>query len=425
MKQAPFWVDDHPRPDGLTGELPDQTDYLVVGSGYTGLSAALRLAAAGKDVTVIDAGDIAGGASSVNGGFVSRDVKAGIDSVYAAYGPQIGHEMWRATERAVELVRDYAERPGINAVTHTGGMAALGRGSKDLKRFDRHAAWFRSKFNTNWEVVDARDIHTLVGGEAFNVALFDPDGFGVHPARLAFGLTREVHREGVRLVDGCRAIGLERSSSGMRVTTQQGAIEAGEVILATNGHTTRELSKELNRLLLSIGSYIIVTEPLGREAAEAIFPGGVVAWRHKRLLNYMRRTHDDRILIGGRKSLHTGLDLNESAEDLRDALLGYWPELESAAITHVWGGNLGVPFDLTPHIGRIDGAWYALGYAGHGVALSCQLGFELAGMLLGEDPPSAFSQIHHPARSYYSGRSDWFLTPVSTVYRFLDRLNIG
>ena len=425
MKQVPFWVDDHARPDGLTGELPQQTDYLVIGSGYTGLSAALRLASAGRDVTVIEAGAIAGGASSVNGGFVSRDVKAGIDAVYATYGPQVGHEMWGSTERAVELVRDYAERPGISAITHTGGMAALGRGARDLKKFDKQLAWYRSKFSVNWEVVDARDIYTLVGGEAFKVALFDPEGFGVHPARLAFGLAREVHREGVRLVDRCHATALEKTSNGLRVSTSRGAVEAGDVIIATNGYTRREPSKELKRLLVSIGSYIIVTEPLGREAADAVFPGGVVAWKHKRLLNYMRRTHDDRILIGGRRSLHTDLDLGESAEDLRNALVGYWPELESAAITHVWGGNLGVPFDLTPHIGRIDGAWYALGYAGHGVALSCQLGYELAGMLLGEDPPSVYSQIHHPGRFYYSGRSDWFLTPASAVYRILDKLNIG
>jgi len=424
VKQTPFWVDDHPRPEGLTSELPTETDYLVVGSGLTGLSAALRLAASGKSVTIVDSGEIAGGASSINGGMVSPDVKAGVDTVYAMYGPTIGHEMWVSTVRSVELVRDLATRPGVNALTHDGGMAALGRGSKRLKQFDRTVEWYKQKFGVGWQVIDAREIHTIVGGDHFNVALYEPEGFGVHPARLVFGLAREVKREGAVLVDHCEATSLEKTANGFEVTTPKGVIRAGDVILATNGYTTRRPSKELARLIVPVGSYIVVTESLGRERAESIFPGSAMTYTRRRLLHYMRRTHDDRILLGGRRSLHTDLDLAESAEDLRSALVGYWPELEDVAISHVWGGKLGVPFDLIPHIGRIDGAWYAMGYAGHGVALACQLGDELAGMLLGEDPPSVYAQVVHSGRFYYSGRNTWFITPASYLYRALDKLGV-
>ena len=424
MKQAPFWVEDHPRPESLTSNLPGDTDYLVVGSGLTGLSAAIRLVTSGKTVTVVDAGEIAGGASAINGGMVSPDVKAGVDMVYAVYGPKIGHEMWASTVRSVELVRELAKRPGIDAIVHENGMAALGRGAKHLARFDRQVAWYKEKFGVDWHVLDARDIGKVVGGDHFNVAMYEPEGFGVHPARLAFGLAREVSRAGALLVDHCEAISIEKTQTGLRVDTTKGVIAAGEVILATNGYTTRRPSKELARLIVPIGSYIIVTEPVGPERAEAIFPGGAMTYTKRRLLNYMRRTHDDRILLGGRRSLHTNLDLAESAEDLRQSLVTYWPQLEDVAISHVWGGKLGIPFDLTPHIGRIDGAWYALGYAGHGVGLSCQLGHELAGMLLGEDPPSVYSQIAHNGRFYYSGRNAWFLTPASYLYRLLDRVGI-
>jgi glycine/D-amino acid oxidase-like deaminating enzyme len=136
----------------------------------------------------------------------------------------------------------------------------------------------------------------------------------------------------------------------------------------------------------------------------------------------MRRTPDDRILIGGRRNLHFGLGLEESAADLQRQLLGYFPDLDGVAITHVWGGKLAVPFDLVPHMGRIDGAWYALGYAGHGVGLSTLMGHELGGMLLGEERPSVFTKVPHPRRFYYRG-NPWFLTPASILYRTLDRLN--
>ncbi len=424
MKHVPFWVDDYPRPDGLTSDLPSETDYLIVGSGLTGLSAGSRLVEAGETVTIIDSGDIAGGASSMNGGMVSPDVKAGIRTVLAYYGPRIAHEMWASTVRSVELVREMGKSPDIDAVTQEGGMAALGRGARKLKEFDQTVEWYRNRFGVEWEVVDAREIETIVGGDYFNVALFEPEGFGVHPARLSFGLARRVARQGAVLVDHCEAVSMETLNTGIRVHTTRGPIDAGEVILATNGYTTRRPSRELDRLVVSVGSYIIATEPLGEARAKSVFPGGAMTYTRKRLLNYQRRTHDDRIILGGRRSLHPGLDLEDSAHDLRRSLITYWPTLADAEITHVWGGKLAVPFDLIPHIGRIDGAWYAMGYAGHGVGLSCQLGHELAGMLLGEDPPSVYSQIDHSGRFYYTGGRPWFLTPASHLYRAMDKLGV-
>ena len=424
MKQIPFWVEDHPRPEGLTSDLPAETDYLVVGSGLTGLSVARRLAESGENVTVIDAGEIAGGASSINGGMVSPDVKAGIRTVLAYYGPRIAHEMWESTVRSVELVRELGKSPEVDAVLHEAGMAALGRGGRQLREFDQTVEWYRKRFGVEWEVIDARDIDKIVGGDYFNVALFEPEGFGVHPARLVFGLARLVQSSGAVLVDGCQAESLERETTGVKVATTKGTIRAGDVVLATNGYTTRSPSRELDRLVVSIGSYIIATEPLGEQRAASIFPSGAMTYTRKRLLNYQRRTHDGRIIIGGRRSLHPGLDLEESAADLRESLVTYWPELATAEITHVWGGKLAVPFDLIPHIGRIDGAWYALGYAGHGVGLACQLGHELAGMLLGEDPPSVYSKVEHKGRFYYAGGQPWFLTPASHLYRVLDRIGL-
>ena len=143
MKQIPFWIDDYPRPEGLTTDLPEETDYLIVGTGLTGMSAGLRLAEAGRTVALIDAGEIAGGASSMNGGMVSPDIKAGVDTAHAFHGPKVAAEMWASTLRSVELVKDLNKRSGIDALIHEGGIAALGRGRKALKAFDRDVAWYR------------------------------------------------------------------------------------------------------------------------------------------------------------------------------------------------------------------------------------------------------------------------------------------
>lgn len=421
MKQVPFWVDDYPRPTGLSSVLPDATDVLVVGSGFTGLSAALRLAEAGRDVTVIDAGEIAGGASSINGGMVSPDIKGGVGAVEARYGPEVAAEMWHSTVRSIEIVKEVDRRQNIDALVFDGGLAALGSGGRDRKRFASSIKWYRARFGVDWDLLGPDRIGEVVGGDFWDTALYEPEGFGIHPARLAFGLAAEVRSAGATLVDNCSAVDVEALSNGRVVKTTLGAIKSGEVILATNGYTTDRPSKKISKLVVPIGSYIITTEPLGAAAA-GVFPGGAMTYTKKRLLHYMRRTHDDRILIGGRRNLHPGLDPVESAADLRHALIRYFPWLADVAITHTWGGKLGVPFDLIPKMGQSDGVWYAMGYGGHGVGLSLQLGWELAGMILGEDPPSVFSRLPNKGRFYYDGRRAWFLTPASILFRALDRI---
>lgn len=422
MNQTPFWVEDHPRPAHLgTDDLPDETDILIVGSGLTGTSAALRFSAAGKTVSVVDEGAIAGGASSINGGMVSPDVKAGMRAVEASHGPEIGREIWEASVRSVEIVKDLANAHGIDARISSHGMSALGMNRRDQKKFEETARWYRERYGVDWEVLAGSRVAEIVGSDAFTSVLFEPEGFGIHPARFAFGLATRASSSGVQLVAKCEATAVMSTKTGFQVATTRGGIKAGEVIVATNGYTTGRPVAQLRKRIVPIGSYIIVTEPLGEKDAAEVFPKNSMTYTKRRLLHYMRRTPDNRILIGGRRNLRTDLPLKESAADLRSSLLRYFPQLSTKEITHVWGGKLAVPFDLIPHIGRIGGVWYAMGYAGHGVGLSTLLGHDLAGMLLGENPTSPFAKIPHKGRLYYQGQP-WFLGPASILYRTLDRI---
>ncbi len=422
MKQTPFWVEDNPRPEGLTSELPERADVLVVGSGLTGLSAALRLAEAGRDVTVVDSGEIANGASSRNGGMVSADIKGGMEAIWRRHGEDIARRMWQSSVRSVDLMAEMARDPRIGAELTLGGMTALSLRPDGLKKFEAEARWYQAHLGVEFEVVGPDRIGAFVGGsDRFHAALHEREALGVHPAELVFGLAGAVAGVGAVLVDSCEATSVQREKAGFDVTTSRGSITAGDVLVATNGYTTARPVPALASKVVPVGSYIIVTEPLPRQEAEAIFPTNSMSHTTKRLLNYMRRTPDDRILMGGRRNLHTDLDLAESAADLRERMIDFWPSLAGKEITHAWGGKLAVPFDLTPHMGQVDGVWYAMGYAGHGVGLAAQLGHEFAGMLLGEDPPSVFTEIPHPGRWYYRDRP-WFLTPASMLYRTLDRV---
>ncbi len=424
MIQRPFWIDDHPRPADLgTSPIPSEADYLVVGSGLTGLSAGLRLARGGRSVVVVDSGEIAGGASAINGGMVSPDVKAGMPAVEQAHGPQIADEIWQATVRSIEIVLELCRDNHIDAQVNQSGMAALGLDQRDAAKFAETASWYKDRYRVEWEVLGADRVSEIAGSNTFTAALFEPEGYGIQPARFSFGMAQAVTDQGGLLVANCEVEAVRRSGPGFEVTTAKGTVRAGGVVVATNGYTTRRPIAELRNRVVPVGSYIIVTEPLGEELAASVFPANAMTYTKRRLLHYMRRTPDNRVLIGGRRNLKTDLPLEDSAADLHNSLIRYFPQLGDAGVSHVWGGKLGVPFDLIPHIGNIDGVWYAMGYAGHGVGLSTLLGHDLAGMLLGADPTSPFAKIPHNGRFYYRGHP-WFLNPASILYRTLDRVGL-
>jgi glycine/D-amino acid oxidase-like deaminating enzyme len=193
---------------------------------------------------------------------------------------------------------------------------------------------------------------------------------------------------------------------------------AQEVLVATNGYTDR-LIPRLKARIFPVGSYIIVTEPLPPALQAEISPKGRMFYDSKWFLNYFRLTPDGRLLWGGRNNLSTNLDLQESARRLRQQMVRTFPQVQDIPTTHTWTGQLGLTFDLMPHIGRIDGVHYALGYCGHGLSIATYLGREAGLLLAGEKTSSPFAEIPHQTYFFYRHRP-WFLPFAAHYYRFLD-----
>ncbi len=420
LAHVPFWIDDHPPPSGLSSNLPARCDVVVVGSGYTGLAAARRLVRSGHRVVILEAGGVASGASSVNAGMVSPDVKRGVMVVARERGMAVAKEIWNATERAVDLVEEIATTEGIDAGWRRVGMAGLTERPDAIPALRTEAAWFESEMGYPTEVVGHDQIEEVVGSDRFAAAIIEPAGGGLHPARYAFGLAAAVVRAGAVLCEHTPALEMVTTGSDLLVRTPVGEVRAASVLVATNG-LTGDLVPGLRRRVIPVGSYIAVTEPLPGELAERLIPGNRMLWTMQRLLTYFRRTPDDRLLLGGRHDLRTGRNLVDSAAKLRRRMVEIFPDLAEAAITHSWGGTIGVTFDLLPHIGRMGDVWYALGYGGHGVALATYLGDEVAGRITGETDASQFETLPHPTKWYYR-RHPWFLPAAAAWYGVLDRL---
>jgi len=420
MDTVPFWTADYPRPRDLpTAEPGGRVDVAVVGGGVTGLVAARRLAHSGASVAVVEAEEFGAGASAINGGMVIYGLKASQADVIKRFGDPIASELWEASLASIDLVERIATDDGIDCDFARAGAAALGLSSRDIGGLQRDGEWLRDELGFPTQYSTGPDVAKVVGGSRFTAALTDDVSAGVHPAKYTLGLAGSIADLGVRLIENAEVTAIDRRSDGFHLTTSKGPLDAGEVLIATNGYTGTQFPR-IRRGVIPIGSYSVVTEPLPQEVADRLIPGRRMLWTSRRFLNYFRLTPDDRLLMGGRANLDPDLDLIRSGEILKRTVADFFPELQDVAITHSWGGKLAVTFDLLPHIGRADGLWYAMGYGGHGLGIGTYVGNEAGGLISGELERSPFAEIPHPKRFYYRKRP-WFLPAAALLYRTLDR----
>lgn len=421
-KPQNYWLESaHAQPPIPTGDLPAYTDIAVVGSGYTGLHAALELRRAGVEVTVLEAETIGWGASSRNGGMVTPGLKAPLRRIVRMYGLETARKLWAWSLEAIEHVDRIVREQGIDCDWRRDGHLALASKASHYANFTGYVRWRRETFGYHGDtLVPPERLREEVGTGAYHGAIAEDVSGGLNPAKYVFGLARAAARTGACLVDQARVTRIDRDNGKFRLFTPRGEIEAREVLLATNGYTTG-LRTGIRSGIFPAGSYIIVTGPLPAALQAELSPRGRMFYDTKHFLNYFRLTPDGRMLFGGRNRLTTHLDLLQSAQMLHTRMLEVFPQLEGFPITHSWTGKLGITFDLMPHIGRIGGVHYAYGYGGHGVSIASQLGKEAGALLAGSQTSSLFREIRHP-RSLVTHLDRLFLPFVGAYYRMLDRL---
>lgn len=390
----------------------------IVGSGITGLLAARTLAQGGAGVAVLEQRQIGGGASSVNGGQAGGGLKEGPQQLIAKYGRDLGEELWRASMAAVDCLEEIIRVERIDCDYAANGITALAYRPTHYDRLVRNADWIARELGYEKKVVPPEQIQTELGSDAYFGAVVDEGWGGLHPAKYVYGLARAAARAGAALVEQAGVEEISRHGDGFHLATSQGRLTATEVLLATNGYTTA-LIPEIRRRVFPVGSYMVTTEPLPPDVQQEISPRGRMFWDTKWFLNYFRLTPDGRLAMGGRNNLSPDLEVVESAQYLRQAIRRVFPHLADAPLTHTWSGRLGLTFDLLPHIGRVEGVYYAFGYSGHGVAIATYLGQEVARLISGQISRSPFADIPHPTYFFYREKP-WFLPLAATYYRFLD-----
>ena len=381
----PWWWELPPNPDmGLTN-LPDETDVAIIGSGFTGLSAALTLARSGKSVVILEA-EIAGyGASTRNGGQVgSGNQKFKVQELVDLYGRDkakalinAGTEMLSYIEELIrsENIECHFEKVGrFRGAMRPGHYEAMASDMEDLKRFA----------GIEYEMIPRTEQHFEVDTDTYHGGTLLPNDASLHPGLYHRGLLDRVISAGGMLLDQTRVTDIQRDHSGFIVKTTRGSLQAGEVIVATNGYTGSDLADFKSRIV-PIGTSIIATEELPESLIKSIMPNGRVYGNTARVFHYFRPSPDGkRMLFGGRVGRTAPQNSFRAYKHLQKEMTELFPTLADVQITHCWSGYIAYTKDTLPHLGCHKGIWYAAGYCGTGVSRSTWFGHKVAQKILAD-----------------------------------------
>lgn len=420
----PFWWQAAPRAetaDVRGSTLPDEVDVLVIGSGYTGLHAALQTARAGLGTLVVDADALGAGCSTRNGGQVSTSVKGDFPGLVRQYGAEQSLAMLREGITALNFLEQFIQDEAIECEWYRSGHFSGAHNTSAYDAAARRLTDLPMELGMKWHMIPAKDQHSEIGSDRYHGGVLYPDHGALQPALYHAGLLSRVQAAGARTIGHCRVERLESLSAGFNVHTSLGTVRAGKVAIATNGYTG-PVSPWQQRRIIPIGSYMIATAPVAEELAKEIAPRGRTMTDTRRLVFYYRM-YERRMIFGGRVAL-SETDPRVSAPRLHDAMSEIFPQLSGTPIDYSWLGFVGFTFDTLPHIGEQDGLHYAMGYCGSGISLSSYLGSIMGSQIAGDTGRrSAFMDLNFPTRPFYSGQP-WFLKPSILYYKWRDRLNV-
>jgi glycine/D-amino acid oxidase-like deaminating enzyme len=420
-RSEPYWWEAAPRPALPPGPPPAAADVAVVGSGYTGLAAALATARGGRDTVVLEAGEVGAGCSTRNGGQVSTSLKPGFAELAERHGPDRAYAILREGHNALDFIAGFIAAEGIDCDWQRVGRFAGAHAPAQYEALARRLASQPRGLEVEAHMVPRAEQASEIATDLyFGGAVYERHA-ALQPARFHQGLLDRARAAGARVVPRCPVLAIRRERRGFTLLTGQGEIAAREVVVATNGYTGAE-SQALRRRVIPIGSYIIATEPLPAGLAERLIPRNRVISDTRHVVFYYRLSPDRRRMVfGGRVALAEG-DPRVTAPRLHAAMVALFPELASVRVSHSWHGFVAYTFDTMPHLGRWDGVHYAMGYCGSGVSLATYFGTRIGQQVLGlAEGRTALDDLPFPTRPLYGGRP-WFLVPALAWYRLQDRL---
>ena len=420
-KETSFWLEGLPEFSSISNKLPHRVDVAIVGSGYTGLNAALQTIRGGRSTVVFEAGVPGQGCSTKNGGQISTSIKPSLEKLSAKFGTQSGIAIRQEGENALNWIGDLITSEKIDCNFSRVGRYHAAHTQKHYELITRDAEKVNRSEGIEAYAVPKNEQLKELGSDVYHGGVVFPRHASVDPGKYHRGLLQRVIDAGVDVFGQCAVLDIEQTPDGFVITTQKGKVKARDVIIATNGYTSN-LTPWLQKRVIPIGSYIIATEELDPVMVNELFPTNRIASDTCKVIYYYRTSPDrKRILFGGRVSATETNPLLSGPKLLKD-LYRIFPQLEGTKISHSWTGTVAYTFDEMAHTGQHNGIYYSMGYCGSGVSMASYLGMRLGQKALGlAEGKTAFDDLPFPTRPLYNGRP-WFLPAVVSWYRMQDRI---
>lgn len=374
---------------GLEGEF--ETDVLIIGAGYTGMSTALHLAREHNiEPMVIEANQTAWGCSGRNAGFILKSTgRMAWTAMQKKWGEEVMRGIYNEACSGVDIVNSLIAE-GIDCQVQDKGYIKVAHKPSMMAGLEQQAKLLNQLFGYDVEVLSRQTLHQqYMADENAHGAIRFNDGFGLHPLKLALGYEQLLAKSGVNIFTGTPALAYQRLPDGHQITTPKATIKAKKLVIATNGYTPKGFNPVINNRFLPVLSQIIVTQPLTEEQLKACnFLTSNVVMDTRALKYYYRKLPDNRILFGGRGAI-TGKGAEDPyyANRLLAVLKQSFPALNDIRYDYAWAGWICMSLDDIPHVYEDDEVFYAMGYCGSGVSFSVQAGKRLAERVAGVKLP--------------------------------------
>ncbi|MDR7005591.1 NAD(P)/FAD-dependent oxidoreductase [Paraburkholderia strydomiana] len=421
MKLESYWLDTAPPfVTACEGPVDGLADVVVIGAGFTGLSAALALGKRGASVTVVDAGRVGGGASGRNGGQVNTGVAQDFVALAAQLGIERASACYRAFADAVDTVERLIREEQIDCDYLASGKLKLASKPHHLAHLEKTADLIRRTVDTDIELIDGDRIRSEVQSDSFHGGLLQRHGGQMHMGKFTVGLAEAAVRRGAKLYEHAAVTSIVKDGGAHRVVTTRGEVRAKQVLIAT-GPSRHGPFGWYRRRLAPVGSFIVVTEPLPPELLAKVLPNRRAYTTTRLMHNYFRVTPDSRLLFGGRARFTASERPSDakSGRILQQGLAAMFPMLSSARIDYCWGGLVDISADRLPHAGQHDGIYFSMGYSGHGTQMSTHMGQVMADVMDGREDRNPWGESEWAAIPGHTGKP-WFLPLVGTYYRIKD-----
>lgn len=364
-----------PQRAAISGE--HEIDVCVVGGGFSGLSAAIHMARAGRQVTLLESARIGWGASGRNGGQLINGLNAGLDTIEKRFGESSAQFMGSVLQEGASIIRDFISDYSIECDLKSRSIFVAFNARQMQALEAKQRLWATHGMNDH-EMLDRSALAAHVGSSRYCGGMVDHSGGHLHPLNLALGEARALEQLGGVIHEQSRVLSIESMHDKPVVVTAEARLRCNTLVICGNAYLGKSVP-ELSSRVMPVSTQVMATEPLSDDLAEQILPSDSCVEDVRYILDYYRLSADKRLLFGG-GTVYGGTDPADVEAKLRPNMEKVFPQLKSVKVTHAWNGNFALSFSRVPQLGKLGpSTYYAMGYSGHGVT-----GSHLFGRLIAE-----------------------------------------